>query len=113
MQVNSTLNNIRRRALQSILQDAEPLQEHLLEEVVLVLAGLNDALGDDLAGFRSKQVQFRIIHFKLRLVLEPAETDEKTVDNACTVFFAAGFLGEEDDILGDYLGVGTGDLGFF
>lgn len=97
----------------AVPQNAESLQQHLLEEVVLVLAILDDAFGDHLAGLCAQEVEIRIIHFEFRLALEPADTHEETVDDTCAVFFAASFLREEYDVLGDDLGVGSGDLRLF
>lgn len=113
MQINCALQDIRRRAFMAIPQNAESLQQHFLKKVILVFAALDYALRDNLAGFSAQEIEIRIIHLELRLALEPAETHEQTEDNACAVFFAAGFLCEEDDALGYDLGVRAGDLGFF
>lgn len=97
----------------AVSQNAESLQQHFLEKVILVLAALDYALRDNLAGFCAQEIEIRIIHFKPRLALEPAETHEQTEDNARAVFVAAGFLREDDNILGYDLGVRAGDLGLF
>lgn len=76
----------------AVPQNAESLQQHFLEKVVLVLAALDDAFRDNLAGFCAQEIEIRIVHFEPRLALEPAETHEETEDNACTVFITAGFL---------------------
>lgn len=97
----------------AVSQNAESLQQHFLEKVILVLAALDYALRDNLAGFCAQEIEIRIIHFEPRLALEPAETHEQTEDNAWAVFIAAGFLREDDNILGYDLGVRAGDLGLF
>lgn len=96
----------------AVPQNAESLQQHLLEKVVLVFAALDDAFRDNLAGFCAQEIEIRIIHFELRLALEPAETHEETKDNACAVFLA-GLLCEDDDVLGYDFRVWTGDLRLF
>lgn len=110
MQIDCALQDVRWCAFVAIPQNAESLQQHLLEEIILVLAALDDAFRDNLAGLCAQEIEICIIHFELRLALEPAETYEETENDACAIFFASGVLREEDDILGYDLRIWARDL---
>lgn len=58
-------------------------------------------------------MQVCIPQFQNGLSLKPPTAHEQTKHDAGPVLLAAGFLGSEDDLLGDDTAVGLSDEGFF
>ena len=94
-------------------QNAEALEQEVLQQPGLILLGLDDLFGKDLARDRAHIVQICIPEFQHGLPLEPAVADQQAEDDTCGVFFAAGGLGGGDDGRGDDGGMGFCDFGFF
>lgn len=85
MQVNSTLNGIRRRSLLAIDDNAVSFQQHILQEVGHIFLFFDNAFSDYLTSHGSNIVHIGIPELESGLFLEPFLADQETIDNARAV----------------------------
>lgn len=73
-----------------------------------MLRGALHALGDDLASHSPNLVKVRIPKLDGGLDLEPSQTNQKTINNACFVFVSPSLLGSFNHIVRDDAAVWVG-----
>ena len=113
VQVNRTLDGIGSLRGLAFDEDRVPLQQQVLQQIILILFQLNEMLCQHLTRRGAHIVQVRIPQFQDRLPPEPAVADQQTVNDARFVLFPTGGFGRRDDLPGDDGRVGFGDLELF